>query len=99
MKTILEAIQQYPDQFIDTINARANTTPSEANKINHRFLSHWIKMEEWEYVTTLLKDPTYSSLTVSSPLEGVICCLSRYSDMERETFWEIFELLEEGKIV
>ena len=94
MKTILEAIQQYPDQFIDTINARANTTPSEANKINHRFLSHWIKMEMWNLVGELLEDPLYHS-----PLSGVITCLTRYSDMERETFWEIFELLEEGKIV
>ena len=94
MKTILEAIQQYPDQFIDTINARANTTPNEFNKANHQVLAQWIKMEMWNPVGELLEDPMYYL-----PLEGVLACLTRYSDMEREAFWEIFELFEEGKIV
>ena len=43
MKTILEAIQTYPDQFISTCRARANTTPSSENKTNHLSVAMFIK--------------------------------------------------------
>ena len=94
MKTILEAIQQYPEQFIDTINARANTTPSETNRFNHLIMASLIREEDWYEVVPRLLHSSYRK-----PLEGVVTCLTRYSDMEHETFWEIFELFEEGKIV
>ncbi|CAM0048550.1 hypothetical protein VPHK406_0098 [Vibrio phage K406] len=94
MKTILEAIQQYPDQFIGTINARAETTPSETNRIAHLHMADMIMLGNWVTVKERLFDMDYRK-----PLDGVVACLTRYSDMEHETFCEIFELFEEGKIV
>lgn len=94
MKTILEAIQTYPEQFISTLEARADTTPCTVNHNNHLLLCIYIDDENWCKLAEMLDASYYRK-----PLEGVITCLTRYSDMERETFWEIFELFEEGKIV
>ncbi|CAL9966464.1 hypothetical protein VPHF99_0113 [Vibrio phage F99] len=94
MKTILEAIQQYPDQFIDTINARANTTPSETNKFNHLMMSSLIQKQNWYTVSERLSHNNYRK-----PLEGVIFCLDTYSEIDNTTWHEIVNLFEEGKIV
>jgi len=94
MKTILEAIQLYPQQFIDTCNARANTTPSEINKILHLHTAEMIKLANWVTVQERLFDSDYQK-----PLEGVIFCLKMYSNIENKTWHEICNLFEEGKLV
>ncbi len=94
MKTILEAIQQYPEQFIDTCRARASTTPNVINKSMHLQMAIAIECKLFNKLKSLLEVSEYQK-----PLDGVITCLTQYSDMDHETFWKIFELLEEGKIV
>ena len=94
MKTILEAIQQYPDQFIDTINARAATTPSEDNRFNHLIMSSLIREEDWYEVAPRLLHSSYRK-----PLKGVIFCLDTYSEIDNTVWHEIVNLFEEGKIV
>ena len=94
MKTILEAIQQYPEQFISTCRARANTTPSSENKTNHLSVAMFIKMEEWEAVSSMITSNAYRK-----PLDGVIFCLDTYSEIDNAVWHEIVNLFEEGKIV
>lgn len=94
MDTLLEAIQAYPDQFISTCRARANTTPNAANETNHLFMAHWIKKEMWDFVADLLIDPFYRS-----PLEGVVFCLDRYSEIDNTVWHQIVVLLNEEKFV
>ena len=94
MKTLLEAIQAHPEQFISTIEARADTTPSEVNKTNHLFMAHWIKMEMWEFVGELLTDLMYRK-----PLEGVVFCLDRYSDIDNNVWHLIVDLFNEEKFL
>ena len=94
MKTILEAIQQYPEQFISTCRARANTTPSEENKSNHLLMALNIASGDWSRVEHLLNHKGYCK-----PLEGVIFCLDTYSEIDNIVWHEIVNLFEEGKIV
>ncbi len=94
MKTLLEAIQTYPEQFISTLEARADTTPCEANKTNHLFMAHWIKMEMWDCMEELLTDTMYRK-----PLEGVTFCLDRYSDIDNNVWHQIVDLFNEEKFV
>jgi hypothetical protein len=92
MKTLLEAIKQYPEEFIDTCLHRADTTPSEYNKVNHSFMAHWVKMGMWGLVSDLLVDPLYRK-----PLEGVVFCLNMDYDYSIKS--KIIELFEGGKLV
>lgn len=94
MNTILHAIKLYPQDFIDTLKARAETTPNEINKVNHKFLAHWIEISSWELVADLLGDPLYQR-----PLEGVIFTLNKYSSIDRRVWHDIAELYEEGELV
>lgn len=94
MNTLLEAIQEYPEQFISTCSARANTTPSVKNRVNHYFMEYYIKLGMWEGVTELLKDSSYRK-----PLEGVVYCLDSYSEIDNNVWHQIVDLFNEGKIV
>lgn len=94
MKSILEAIKLYPQEFIDTLEARANTTPNETNRINHLALQHAIVVEDWQHVEEVILDPWYHK-----PLGGVIFCLDRYSDTDNTVWKEVVKLFKEGKIV
>ncbi|AUR91542.1 hypothetical protein NVP1161O_100 [Vibrio phage 1.161.O._10N.261.48.C5] len=57
-------------------------------------MAEMIMLGNWVTVKERLFDMDYRK-----PLDGVVTFLTRYSDMDHETFWEIFELFEEGKIV
>lgn len=92
MKTVLEAIQQYPQQSIDTLKARAERTPSSDNRINHLLMAVFISDGDWEEVSNLLQDPWYQK-----PLEGVIYCLDRYSDIDNNVWRQIVEVFEKGE--
>lgn len=94
MKTLLEAIQQYPEQFISTLKARASTTPSEANKANHTMLSIFIKSESWHKVEDMIQWPDYRK-----PLGGVIFCLNVYSEIDHKVWNEIVDLFNQEKFV
>lgn len=94
MKTLLEAIQQYTDQFISTLQARANTTYSNTNKGLHLLMNTHIVHEDWDSVKGLLMDEWYHK-----PLKGVVYCLDTYSEIEREVWFNIVELFENGDIV
>lgn len=94
MKTLLEAIQQYPDQFISTLQARANTTHSETNKANHKMLSIFIKSESWHKVEDMIQQPVYLK-----PFNGVIYCLDRYSEIDNKAWHQIVDLFEQEKFV
>lgn len=94
MNTILEAIQQYPEQFISTCRARANTTPSEENRTNHLVLSIAVNLEAWDQVEEILNIPSYRK-----PLEGVVFCLDTYSEIDRHVWSQIVDLFKEGKVV
>lgn len=92
MKTLLEAIKQYPEEFISTCKARANTTPSQTNRFNHLSLSLAIKLEDWDSVSEILLESGYRK-----PLEGVVFCLNM--DYDHSTKSEIIDLFNEGKLV
>lgn len=92
MKTVLEAIQQYPQHFIDTLKVRADTTPSYDNRVDHLLMAVFISDEDWEGVGNLLQDPWYQK-----PLEGVIYCLDRYSDIDNNVWRQIVEIFEKGE--
>lgn len=94
MKTLLEAIKKYPEQFISTCIARSETTPNQTNELNHLSMSVAIKLEAWNLVAELLVNPDYNN-----PLKGVLFCLPRYSDIGHFVYQEIIELFEEGKLV
>lgn len=94
MKTLLESIQQYPDQFISTLHARADTTPSEENKRNHILLAAYIAGRYWESVIAILQLITYRK-----PLEGVIFCLDRYSEIDNNVWHQIVDLFNQEKFV
>lgn len=54
-----------------------------------------IKLQLWdEEVLQLLNEPFYRK-----PLEGVIFCLERYSEMDKDVWFEITKLWEGGKLV
>jgi hypothetical protein len=94
MKTLLEAIQQYPEQFISTCRARANTTPSSENRVNHQLMAIFIDDENWDKVSEILEADYYRK-----PLEGVVFCLDTYSEIDNNAWEEIIDLFEEGKFV
>lgn len=93
MNTLLDAIKLYPAQFINTLKARAMTTPCEVNKSNHLLLALNIKTGHWERVEHILTLPEYRK-----PLDGVVYCLKRYSDIEGEVWYNIADLLKQGKL-
>lgn len=94
MKSILEAIKLYPQEFIDTLEARANTTPNEFNRDNHNVMITAIASKDWQQVQETITDSWYQK-----PLEGVIFCLDRYSDIDNTVWKEVVKLFKEGKMV
>ncbi len=94
MKTLLEAIQTYPEQFISTLEARADTTPCEDNKTNHLYLCCYISLNLWKEVEHLILKLEYRK-----PLEGVVFCLDRYSDIDNNVWHQIVDLFNEEKFV
>jgi len=94
MNTILDAIKMYPQQFIDTCYVRSQTTHNKDNAFLQLLMIEFIKYERWVGVEGMLSGKTYLK-----PLEGVIFCLERYSDIDNETWHEIVKLFEEGKLV
>ena len=94
MITLLEAIQQYPEQFISTCRARANTTPSMENKGNHLLMALSIESGDLLQVEHLLNHAQYRK-----PLEGVVYCLDHYSEIDNTVWHQIVDLFNEGKIV
>ncbi len=91
MNTILEAMQQHPEQFISTCRARANSTSSPENKVTHLSVAMFIAMEEWDRVRHIISSGEYYR-----PLEGVVFCLTT---VDSNVWQEIVKLFEEGKIV
>lgn len=59
MKTILEAIKIYNEEFIDTLQHRAETTPSALNKENHLSLISYIEQRDTHNIGLLLLDEWY----------------------------------------
>lgn len=59
MNTLLDAIKLYPQQFINTLNSRARTTPIEINKSNHMLLALNIEAGQWDRVEHILNLPQY----------------------------------------
>ncbi len=94
MKTLLEAIQTYPEQFISTLYARADTTHSEVNRMTHETLADSIELGLWENVEDIIQLGNYRK-----PLEGVIFCLDRYSDIDNNVWHQIVDLFNEEKLV
>lgn len=94
MKTLLEAIQTYPEQFISTLQARADTTPSDTNREIHLHMADMIMLGNWVTVRERLFDIDYRK-----PLEGVVFCLDRYSDIDNNVWHQIVELFNEEKFV
>ncbi|CAH9013595.1 conserved hypothetical protein [Vibrio phage 424E50-1] len=94
MKTLLEAIQTYPEQFISTLHARANTTPSAVNRMTHETLADSIELGLWENVIDIIQLQNYRK-----PLEGVVFCLDRYSDIDNNVWHQIVDLFNEEKFV
>lgn len=92
MNSILEAIKLYPQEFIDTLEARANTTPNETNRINHLALQHAIAVKDWQHVGEVILDPWYHK-----PLEGVVFCLNMDYDFSEKN--KIINLFKEEKFV
>ncbi|AUR89128.1 hypothetical protein NVP1121O_100 [Vibrio phage 1.121.O._10N.286.46.C4] len=93
MKTVLEAIKQYPQEFISTFKVRANTTPSKTNQANHLAASMAVESESWGALKNLLEEPCYRK-----PLEGVIYCLETYSGIDTLIWGEIVDLYKVGAI-
>ena len=94
MNTLLEAIQKHPEAFIDTCTARASTTPSEANKYNHKLTVSLIRNKSWYNLSLHLRKQEYQQ-----SLDGVVFCLSHYSYLEGDEWCKIVDLFNEGKIV
>ena len=94
MKTVLEAIKIYPEEFISTLDARSQTTPSRLKKGNHELMIELIKGEVWDVVSHLIQLPVYTK-----PFEGVIYCLERYSNIDKELWCAIVDLYRDGKFV
>lgn len=94
MKTLLEAIQQYPEQFIYTCRARANTTPSVINSMLHHELAERVERSKWQGVVEIITCADYRK-----PFEGVIFCLDRYSEIDNIVWNRIVDLFEQEKFV
>jgi len=94
MKSIEAAIKKYPQEFMDSINARSRTTPSETNRLQHLALYEAIGEENWEEVHKIL-----CSRYSAGPLTGVVYCLESYSDIENEAWHEICKLFEDDAII
>ena len=72
MNTLLEAIQAYPERFMDTLSRRADTTPNPINFENHLKLMAAIEEQDWVEVVRVSSLPEYQK-----PLQGVVLCLNR----------------------
>ncbi len=94
MKTLLEAIQQYPDQFISTLEARANTTPNPTNRSVHLTLADCIDLRMWNEVEDIIQLVKYRK-----PFEGVIYCLDSYSEIDNTVWHEVVDLFEQERFV
>jgi len=94
MKTLLEAIQQYPEPFISTLQARANTTPNPTNRSLHLTLADCIELHMWVEVEDIIQLQKYRK-----PLEGVVYCLDRYSEIDNNVWHQIVDLFEQEKFV
>ncbi len=70
MKTLVEAIKKYPGHFLSTFLKRAETTPSDYNRNQHRLLAEKVKEKDWNEVGKLISQPEYYS-----GLEGVVMCV------------------------
>lgn len=92
MNTLLGAIKKYPKDFITAIYQRADTTPSEINRMTHETLAECITLEMWEEVENILTLNDYQK-----PLEGVVFCLNIGYDYDTKS--KIIDLFEEGKLV
>lgn len=73
MKTLLEAIQAYPERFMDTLARRADTTPNPINFENHLKLMAAIEEQDWDEVVRVISLPEYQK-----PLQGVVLCLNHF---------------------
>lgn len=71
MNTLLEAIQAYPERFMDTLAHRADTTPSSTNFENHLKLMAAMEEQGWVEVVRVISLPEYQK-----PLQGVVLCLN-----------------------
>ena len=85
--SLLEAIKNNPNAFVLTCLARSKTTPSHVNMVNHLDMADAINVNNWKKVEDLLTSPTYRK-----PLDGVIYCLSHYSDIDSQTHSDIVDL-------
>ncbi len=94
MKTLLEAIQTYPEQFISTLEARADTMSSATNREIHLHMKDMIMLGNWVTVGERLFDMDYGK-----PLEGVIFSLDRHSDIDNNVLHQIVDLYNEEKFV
>ncbi len=94
MKTLLEAIQAHPEQFISTLKARADIMSSATNRDIHLHMADMIMLGNWVTVGERLFDTDYGK-----PLEGVIFCLDKYSDIDNNVWHQIVDLFNEGEFV
>lgn len=91
--SILEAIKAQPKHFILTCLARSRTTPNHVNRVNHLEMADAINTKNWKKVTDLLVSDVYRK-----PLDGVVYCLSYYSDIDSETHRIIVDLFVNNKL-
>ncbi len=94
MKTILDYIKEYPEEFIASAERRADTTPSELNRKNHYKFTKCIYKGDWAGLKELLSDEEYTK-----PLEGVILCLNQYTDLDINICIVIHNNFKEGNLL
>lgn len=90
---VLEAIKAQPKHFILTCLARSKTTPNHTNRVNHLEMADAINTKNWIKVEDLLLSDVYRK-----PLDGVVYCLSQYSDIDSETHLVIVDLFVDNKL-
>ena len=93
MKTIFEYIKQYPEAFMDSALRRSHTSPSNINVSNHKRFIQCIEQEQWVSLEVLINSPEYRS-----PLDGVVVCLNKFSDIPSEVCVAIYDSWLEGEI-
>lgn len=93
MKSILEAIKKFPNEFMATASARSITTPSEINKRNHIALQQAIFKKDWDSVKEIITEPTYYNA-----LNGVVYCLGHYSSIGMVDQHTICELMDNNNL-
>lgn len=94
MNSILDAIKQYPEAFIQTARSRANTSPSHMNRTNHIKLVNAIREQNWDEVSEIITNPYYYRA-----FEGVVHCLGLYGGLEHDQLYPILMLHENGMII